>query len=455
MQIKTNLLVIGEKPDIPDFLKSSDIYNPDHIYFCGKQENIFTVIKNNNVKIVIMDVEGDDSWEFKLLKLIKTFDPLIEVVIVGGSGASDNALEWIKFGATDYLIKPLQIESLQLILGRLSDRRELRRETLLLEKRLEKKYMFQGMIGKSLSMLDLFSHIDSISKHYSTVLLTGETGTGKEMVARAIQNLCPVKNRKFVVCDCSSIPETLFESELFGYAKGAFTGADSNKKSMFEEAHEGVIFLDEIGEMPLSSQAKLLRVIDSRQFKSLGSNVFKNVDVRVIAATNQDLREKVRLGTFRKDLFHRLNKLEIHLPPLNERSEDIILLVRYFLNRFNKQFNSRIKGVSRRVQKLFLKYDWPGNVRELENIIERATMLCKMAFIDIIDLPKHLWEKTENKNKTSFINKENLYTLKELETQYISYLMKTNNKNIRKTAEILDIARSTLYDKLDRYNIKV
>ncbi|MFC2166749.1 sigma 54-interacting transcriptional regulator [Acidobacteriota bacterium] len=454
MHIKSNLLVIGEKPDISDLLRSTDIDNSCNIYFCGKQENIFSAIKDNNIKIVVMDIEGDDSWEFKLLKLIKTFDAQIEVVIVGGSGVSENAMEWISLGATDYLVKPLQIESIQLILSRLSEKRELRRETLQLEKKLEKKYMFQGMVGKSLFMLDIFSHIDSISKHFSTVLLTGETGTGKEMVARAIHNLCPTKNRKFVVCDCSTIPEALFESELFGYVKGAFTGADGSKKSMFEEANEGVIFLDEIGEMPLLTQAKLLRIIDTRQFKPLGSNEFKDVDVRVIAATNQDLREKVRLGSFRKDLFHRLNKLEIHLPPLNERPEDILLLARYFLNKYNKKFNTRIKGVSRRVQKFFLKYNWPGNVRELENIIERATMLCKMPFLDIMDLPKHLWEKTEHSNKTSFINKENLCSLKKLEMEYISYIMKTNNKNIRKTAEILDIARSTLYEKIDRYNIQ-
>lgn len=302
-------------------------------------------------------------------------------------------------------------------------------------------------------MLEIFTLIENIAKYFTSVLITGETGTGKEMVARAIHHLSPTKNKPLVICDCVSIPETLFESELFGYVKGAFTGADKNKKGLFEEAHEGIIFLDEIGEIPVSVQAKLLRVLENHQFRPLGSNENKTVDVRVIAATSQNLRECIKNNTFREDLFHRLNKVEIHLPPMRERLEDLPLLVRYFLHRCNKKFSREIKGVSRQAQKLFLKYDWPGNVRELENVLESASILCKKDFIDIIDLPKYLRDFLPSKSNLTFINRENLTTLESLEKEYITYLLKISNNNLRKTAKVLGISRTTLYNKLSKYNI--
>jgi transcriptional regulator with PAS, ATPase and Fis domain len=250
-----------------------------------------------------------------------------------------------------------------------------------------------------------------------------------------------------------SIPENLFESELFGYIKGAFTGADKDKLGLFDKAHRGTIFLDEIGEIPLSIQAKLLRVLEHHQFKPLGSNENRTVDVHVIAATSRNLRECIKNRTFREDLLHRLNKVEIYIPPLRKRPEDIPLLVRHFLNRYNKQFSKKIKGVSRQVQKLFLKYEWPGNVRELENVMESAAMLSKKEFIGISDLPKYFHESFPAPEKIPFIKREQLTTLKDLEKDYISYILKLTNNNLRKSAKIMNISRTTLYNKLKRYKI--
>jgi len=300
-------------------------------------------------------------------------------------------------------------------------------------------------------MLEVFSLIEKISKYFTSVLITGETGTGKEMVARAIHNLSQRQNKNLVICDCVSIPENLFESELFGYTKGAFTGADKDKRGLFEEAADGIIFLDEIGDIPLSIQAKLLRVLEYHQFRPLGSNIIKKVNLKVIAATSHNLRDAIKRGVFRDDLFHRLNKVEIYIPPLRERPEDIPLLVRYFLDHYNNKFSKNLNGISQEVQKLFLKYDWPGNVREIENVLESSSMLAKKEFIDINDLPKYLQDFQPS--KIPFIINENLSTLDELEKEYIIYLLKICRNNLRKTAKILNISRTTLYSKLKKYNI--
>ncbi len=398
-------------------------------------------------------MDKDREKGINLLETLKKTDDLLDVILLGRSLPGEKIMDLINKGANEYLIKPLDFRALQNALKVIHDKKVLKKETHRLEKRLEKKYYFEGIVGKSLYMLEIFSLIEKIAKYFSSILITGETGTGKEMIASAIRSVSQTKNKKLVICDCVSIPDSLFESELFGYIKGAFTGADTNKKGLFEEAHEGIIFLDEIGEIPIHIQAKLLRVLEYHQYRPLGSTEVKKVEVKVIAATNKNLRDCVQKGTFREDLFHRLNKVEIHLPPLRKKPEDIPLLVRYFLENFNKKFYKDIKGISRNVQKLFLKYDWPGNIRELENILERACMLCNKDFIDIEDLPVDLQATFSSKSKIPFINKENLSTLDELEKEYIIYLLKVTGNNMRKTAIILNISRTTLYNKLEKFKI--
>jgi len=448
-----NLLIIDDDLSLYDLVNQSSLVNNCEVYSSGIHEDFLSFIRNNDINVVITDIDKNWADGMILLEELKQFDSLLDVIIVGKPLAPEGMMDLINLGATEYLAKPLKLYKIQKTLKNILNKRALRRKTFLLEKRLEKKYFFHGIVGKNPYMLEVFSLIEKISKYFTSVLITGETGTGKEMVARAIHTLSNRRNKNLVICDCVSIPENLFESELFGYKKGAFTGADIDKKGLFEEADEGIIFLDEIGDIPLSIQAKLLRALEHHQFRPLGSNITKKINVKVIAATSQNLREGIKTGVFREDLFHRLNKVEIHLPPLRERPEDIPLLVRHFLDRYNNKFSKNLNGISQQVQKIFLKYNWPGNVREMENVLESASILAKKEFIDVNALPKYLQDSLISKNKIPFISNENLSTLDELEKEYISYLLKICNNNLRKTAQILSISRTTLYNKLKKYDI--
>jgi len=449
-----NVLLAGKDFSLYDAIKKSALAGQWNFLFAQAEEDILSAVKRHHIHVVIAEIKKNKREANLLLKRLKKFDSFLEVIVMGEPLPPEQVMALINRGATDFLARPFELMTLEKTLKKIIKKRTLRRETFRLERKLEKKYIFHEMIGKGPYMLEVFSLIENISKYFKSVLITGETGTGKEMAARAIHDLSLNKNRKFIICDCVSIPENLFESELFGYTKGAFTGADRNKNGLFEEADGGIIFLDEIGEIPQSIQAKLLRVLEYRQFRPLGSNENRKVDVRVIAATSRNLREAIKSGNFREDLFHRLNRVEIHLPPLRERSEDIPLLIRYFLDLYSDQFNKPLKGVSRQVQKLFQQYRWPGNVRELENVLERASMLCKKDFIDIGDLPKYLQDYVPSTHEIPFVDKERLSTLNELEKEYILYLLKTTKNNLRKTAKILNVSRTTLYNKLRKYSIE-
>lgn len=449
-----NVLLAGKDFSLYDTIKKSALAGQWNFLFAQAEEDILSAVKRHHIHVVIAEIKKNKREANLLLKRLKKFDSFLEVIVMGEPLPPEQVMDLINRGATDFLARPFELMTLEKTLKKIIKKRTLRRETFRLERKLEKKYIFHEMIGKGPYMLEVFSLIENISKYFKSVLITGETGTGKEMAARAIHDLSLNKNRKYIICDCVSIPENLFESELFGYTKGAFTGADRNKNGLFEEADGGIIFLDEIGEIPQSIQAKLLRVLEYRQFRPLGSNENRKVDVRVIAATSRNLREAIKSGNFREDLFHRLNRVEIHLPPLRERSEDIPLLIRYFLDLYSDQFNKPLKGVSRQVQKLFQQYRWPGNVRELENVLERASMLCKKDFIDIGDLPKYLQDYVPSTQEIPFVDKERLSTLNELEKEYILYLLKTTKNNLRKTAKILNVSRTTLYNKLRKYSIE-
>jgi len=448
------LLIIGDSPRLYEMLRDLPAAAEFQIFFCNRTAEAFKLIETNSLRFAVFDVGEDVARSRGFLSEILEFEPLLQVVIAGPQAHPEEVMEWIRAGATDYIAAPMDVASFLAALRRLVEKQELRRETFLLEKRLEKKYVFQGIVSKNPYMFEVFSLIESIAKHFTSVLITGETGTGKEMVARAIHTLSEAKNRRFVVCDCASIPENLFESELFGYVRGAFTGADRNKRGLFEEAQEGVIFLDEIGEIPLPVQAKLLRVLENRQFRPLGSNEVRYVNVRIIAATNRNTAEAVRRNAFREDLYHRLNRVEIHLPPLRERTDDVPLLIRFFLEQIGRAFDKVIKGVTRDVQKLFLRYPWPGNVRELENALQSAAMVTKKDFIDLGDLPKNLREAVPVRRRGPFVEGESLATLDDLEKDYITFVLGQTGHNLKRTAEILGVSRTTLYNKLSRYGLK-
>lgn len=453
MQIQIKLLLLIEDFSLYDLLMKSSIANNCEVFFLEKIGDASTSIKANNINVVIIDIDRDKGERFNLLKDLRKFDRLLNIIITGQPLMANDVIEFINHGAVGYLEKPAKLEKIEKIFEKITEKSKLRQETYQLEKKLEKKYYFEGMVGKSPHMYEIFSLMETIAPYFSRILITGETGTGKELVAKAIHNLSPFNEKELVVCDTASIPENLVESELFGYKRGAFTGADRDKQGLFEEAHGGIIFLDEIGEIPLTTQSKLLRVLENGQFRPLGSNQYIKVNIRVIAATNRDLRESVKNGKFRQDLYHRLNRVEIHLPPLRERREDISLLIRHLLNIMSVKLDKRVSGVSRDVQKLLLKYDWPGNIRELENVLERASLLTKKTFIDLVDLPKDLLDYSKSKLKMPFFSQEDFATLDEMEKEYISFLLKKTENNLRKTSIILNISRTTLYNKLKKYNI--
>jgi DNA-binding NtrC family response regulator len=453
VSFRPDLLILADESTAYDWIKDKLGPGCGHIHSCRKQDNILQVLKNHPVRVVLFDIGAEEAWDFKLLEMIKAFDNLIETVVLGPAVPAEKIMDWISRGASDYLLSPLESRHLTLILERLAEKSQLRQETYLLEKELEKKYIFQSMIGKSPFMLDVFSRIETVARYFSTALITGETGTGKELAARALHTLSPVRNRSLVVCDCASIPDNLFESELFGFVRGAFTGADRDKKGLVEEAQDGVLLLDEIGEVPLQAQAKFLRMLETRELRPLGTNQPREVNFRVIATTSRDLRQEAAHGAFREDLFHRFGKVEIHLPPLRERVEDIPLLMRAFVERCNHNFSKTIRGISRNVQKLFLKYSWPGNIRELLNVIESAAMMCARDFLDIGDLPKYLQDLSAAGEEGLFSKAQNATSLQQLEKEYIAYLLKTSQNNIRQTAKVLNISRSTLYQKIKKYRI--
>jgi DNA-binding NtrC family response regulator len=454
MEAQTNLLIISDDFSLYETIKKAPVAVDFNVFFSQTGDDYLAVVRENGIRVVLVDSGDSLAAGLLVMKKIKKSDALIDVLIGGEPIGKEAVLDMVHAGATDFIPKPFERDILQEVLRRISRKRELRRETLHLEKKLERKYVFQGLISRNPYMLEIFGLIENIAKYFSSALITGETGTGKEVVARALHGLSPYGGKPLVICDCASIPENLFESELFGYKKGAFTGADKDKRGMFDEADGGVIFLDEIAEIPVAVQAKLLRVLENHEFRPLGANETTAVEVRVLAATNRDLAEMVRAGTFREDLFHRLNKVTIDLPPLRERLEDIPLLIRHFLQGASRNFSKNVRGVSREVQKLFLKYGWPGNIRELANVLESAAMLCKKDFIDVANLPKYLRDYIPPEGAIAFAGRGHLSSLDDLEKDYIVYLLKVAKGNLRQTAKILGISRTTLYNKLAKYKIR-
>jgi DNA-binding NtrC family response regulator len=449
-----NLLVITDKSDRYEKLDKALSSKGYVLFFVTKGENFYSIIRKKNIRILILEMPENDPKNFSLLEEVKYFDPLLEIILIGSEVPPQIILDSIKFGATDYLPQPPEAKILLPILEKIKAKMTLRKETHRLEKELTEKFIFEGMVGKSLHMLEVFSLIEKVAKYPSSVLIVGETGTGKEMVAKAIHSMSPRKNQKFIACNCTAIPETLFESELFGYVRGAFTGADKSKNGLLKEANNGIVFLDEISEIPYATQAKLLRVLEERQFRPLGSTESVKIDVQIISATGKNLRERIELGAFREDLFHRINVIEIKLPPLRERREDIPLLFRNFLLKYNQKFSKRVAGISQRAQKVLLNYRWPGNVRELENLIERAVMLCQENFIDIKDLPEPFLKSMYKEAEAVSIPYPYAHlSLDEIEKKHIIEALKQKSNNKLEAARSLGLTRQALYRRLKKFHI--
>ncbi|HWY69282.1 MAG TPA: sigma-54 dependent transcriptional regulator [Terriglobales bacterium] len=401
-------------------------------------------------EMILADLMMPNMSGLDFLTEVKRMLPHTEIAIMTGHGSIETAVQAMRSGAYDYITKPFRIEELRLLLQRMQEKVELVTENLFLRDRVNTEMDLDGIVGSSAKIQDLLRMIARLKDTRTPVLITGESGTGKELVARAIHFRGQYAKRPFVAVDCGSLVPTLIESELFGYEKGAFTGAAKSKEGLFESANGGSIFLDEIGELPLEMQAKLLRVLQEKEVRPVGSNNKIKVDVRVIAATNRDLEAAYREGTFRKDLYFRLNVVTVHLPPLRERKADIPALVHWFSNRFAPGQPIQITQAAMRDM---LQYEWPGNVRELENCIERAVALGSQNVIDVHDLPPAIRRLSGDEDTALVPEPMNATDLEELERETIMRVFEQTKGDKALTGQMLGISRATLYRKLKRYSI--
>ncbi len=412
-------------------------------------EEALEILEQSAVDIVLTDLKLPASSGIELLQRIRDLHPHIEVMVLTQYGTIDSAVEATRMGALDYVTKPFRLEELRTRLERAAQAVELQQENRLLREQLRTRPGFGSLIGMSAKMERVYKLIEKVSQHEYPVLVLGESGTGKELVARSIHFSGPRKDRPFVPVDCSALVPTLIESELFGYVKGAFTGALHAKQGLLEAANGGTLFLDEIGDMPVDLQAKLLRVLQEREVKPVGATERRAIDVRIIAATNRDLETAIRSGNFRQDLYFRLNVVQIKLPPLRERKSDIPLLVTYLLEKFSG-VQGPVRTISDDAMRRLMAYDWPGNVRELENAIERAVALSSGIILHVADLPSNLQYPSSERAP----QKDELLPLDELERRAILRTLRETGGDKLAAARMLGIGKTTLYRKLKQYRLE-
>jgi len=451
MTEKANILVIDDDKAIRD--SCSQVFKKEGYTAKTAKDGTegLKLFKKEFFHAVLLDLKLPDLDGMEILSRIEEENPETPVIIITGFATIESAVEAMKRGASDYLAKPFSPEQLRVITKKVLESRKIFFENIYLREEFEKKSEFDMVIGKSMEMDKVLDIVRRVSSSESTVLITGESGTGKELIAREIHNHSPRKNAPFVVVDCGALVETLFESELFGHVKGSFTGAYETKHGRFEVANGGTIFLDEISNMSLNIQANLLRVIQEREITRIGSTKLIKVDVRILAATNENLADLVRKGKFREDLFYRLSVVPVHLPSLRERKEDIPLLVEHFLQKYGRRARKKIKGLSSAIKKALMEYDWPGNIRELENTIERAVVLSKGDEIELEDLVYH---GISSSSSLFHLAGGKYKNLEDIEKEYIKTVLKAQNGNKSRTAKILSIDRKTLMAKVKKYKIQ-
>lgn len=401
--------------------------------------------------IIITDLEMPEMKGIELLERVVQISPQVMVIIITAYGSLESAIAALRKGASDYILKPIEFDELLVKIRRLLDQKQLILENQLLRREINREYNFNSLVGKSGAIEKVFEVIRNVSTTDSTVLISGSSGTGKELVARAIHFNSKRASRPFIAVNCAAIPETLLESELFGHRKGAFTGAITDKVGYFKAADGGTLFLDEISEMPLQLQVKLLRAIEQKEITPVGTASPLTIDVRFLASTNRRLHEEVEAGRFRKDLYYRLNVVEIVLPSLSERREDIPLLVEHFLDKYRREMGKNIKGVEDEAMRTLIQHEWKGEIRELENIIERAVIFCRGDYIAAADLPEFM--QTSSNMIIPHDGKSLEEVVHDLERQYILSTLKQNNFNKEKTAEVLHISLPTLYRRIKDLNI--
>ncbi len=446
---KPKILVVDDEEDILNILKFLLEREGYEVDITSDGEEAIKKIERNYYDIVLTDLRLPGINGMVVLEKTKEIRPSIEVVIMTAYASIESAVEAIKKGASDYIVKPFINEDLKMRLRRILEHKKLQREVEILKYQLSQKITGDLFFGTSLQMQEILKLLEKIIPTKSTVLILGESGTGKGVLAEFIHYNSPRKDKPFISINCSAIPENLLESELFGYKKGAFTGAVSDKKGLIELANEGTLFLDEIGDMPLNLQAKILKFLESGEFIPLGDTVKKQVDVRVIAATNKDLEALIKEGKFREDLYYRLNVIEIKIPPLRERKEDIPALTYFFIDKLSREHGKKIKGITSEALTSLMQYNWPGNVRELKNVIERAIILATEEYITLNELP----ERIKGEKNLSQGLKPLKEALEEFEKNIILNTLKQCAYNKERAAQLLGIDLATLYRKLKKYQL--
>jgi two-component system response regulator PilR (NtrC family) len=450
--MKAKLLIVDDEVDILFSLREYLSDYPDlEIDTCNNALEALEKIQEINFDIVITDLKMPELDGISLLKQIKKYSPLTQVIILTAYASLDSAIQALREGAFDYLTKPLHnLDEVYIRIKRIVEHKHILDDNIFLRKQIEEQYSFDNIIGQSPKMQEVFRLIKKVAGTKGNVLITGQSGTGKELVAKAIHYNSPRKDKRFVAINCGAIVGNLMESELFGHKKGSFTGAIRDKDGLFKIADGGTLFLDEVGEIPLNLQVKLLRAIEEAEILPVGATDPIKVDVRIIAATNRDLAEEVKKGNFREDLYYRLNVIEIKLPPLSERKEDIPLLVDHFIKKYSKELGRKISGVDNAVMKVLLNYEWRGGIRELENLIERAIILSDGPIITLADLPPALNE-VEIKDEPMRLKE----AIAQFERQHILKVLNKTSWDKEEASQLLGISLSSLYRKMEELGINV
>ena len=445
--MKFKILIIDDEKNIREGLAAALEMDGYNTAVAENGEKGLEYVNKGDIDLVITDLRMPGISGEEVLQKITAEIPGLPVIVLTGHGSIDSAVSAMHSGAYDFLTKPLNLEHLSLVVKRALKNRERQIQNKQLQEEIIKTKPFESIIGKSAEMQKIFQMIQKVAGSKASVLITGESGVGKELVAHAIHNLSPRRENPLVIVNCSALSESLLESELFGHEKGAFTGAMARKRGRFELANGGTIFLDEIGEINQNIQVKILRVLQDKRFERVGGEETLEVDVRVIAATNKDLEEEIKKGNFREDLFYRLNVVHIHVPPLRERKDDIPLLINTFMQEFAKENGKEIKNIDNHARAALYKYSWPGNIRQLKNCMESAVVMCSSDTITLNDLPPTIKsESSANSMQIPFG-----VTLDEAEKIIIQQTLAQNQGNKSKTAEVLGLGRKTLHRKLDEY----
>ena len=451
---KYSILIIDDEKSQRDILSGYLKKKGYTIFIAISGEDGIKIAKENLIDIILSDFKMPDMTGIEVLEVVKKMNPEISFIMITAFGTVENAVRAMRLGADDYISKPVDLDELDILIDKIIGHKDLKSENEMLKTQLQEKYRISAVISESPNMASVINIAVRVAESKATVLITGESGTGKEVIAKSIHYLSSRKDKPFVAVNIPALSATLIESELFGHEKGSFTGADKMSKGRFELADKGTIFLDEIGDIPLATQIKLLRVLQEQQIERVGSAEGINIDTRIIAATNQNLDKKIKDGTFREDLFYRLNIVSINIPPLRERKEDILPLIEFFIKKYSEENHKKDIEISKEALDRLLKYNYPGNVRELENIIERAVVLSRRNVVSVDDLPFGVKDLVEEERLDDLTSGTLSEQVEALEKKMIYNALKKTNGNQTQAGKLLGLTERNLRYKLNKYNIQ-